>query len=81
MAYSLILRKLGVNIRAIRKTKQISMEELSFKCKIDYRQIGRIERGEINTTVISLARIAHELEVDLFIFFLDLPPKTENTHR
>ncbi len=63
------LRALGANIRQIRKTKSITMEGLANDADIEYRQLGRIERGEINTSVISLLKIANVLKVSLVDFF------------
>ena len=45
------------------------MEALSYKAEIEYRLLGRIERGEGNTTVISLLKIADVLNVDLIELF------------
>ena len=63
------LIELGKNIRCIRKEKGITMEALSYKAEIEYRLLGRIERGEGNTTVISLLKIADVLNVDLIELF------------
>jgi transcriptional regulator with XRE-family HTH domain len=41
------------------------MMDLAFETGIDYRQIGRIERGETNFTVITLIRIGKVLELKL----------------
>ena len=45
------------------------MQTVANEAEIEYRQLGRIERGEINTTVISLAKLAEALNVDVSIFF------------
>jgi transcriptional regulator with XRE-family HTH domain len=47
----------------------LTMEALANETEIEYRQIGRIKRGEINTTIISLVRIAEVLKVDISQFF------------
>lgn len=65
------LVKLGTNIRKLRKQKGFTMESLANEIEMEYRQLGRIERGEINTTVISLLKIATALDIsvkDLFDF-------------
>lgn len=65
------LKALGANIRLIRQSKSITMEELANNAEIEYRQLGRIERGEINTSVLSLLRLSECLAVpitDLFKF-------------
>jgi transcriptional regulator with XRE-family HTH domain len=65
-----LLKMIGANVRRIRTENNITMESLSFESGIEYRQIGRIERGEINTTVMSLFRIAKVLNTEIGNFFV-----------
>lgn len=67
--YDSYLQGLGKQIRRIRKDKGLTMEKLALKAEIDFRQLGRIERGEGNTTVVSLLRIAEVMEIDIVEFF------------
>lgn len=67
--YNKYLKQLGNNLRRIRKEKGLTMEILANEAEIEYRQIGRIERGEVNTSIISLLRIAEILKVDIKVFF------------
>ena len=60
----------GRNVRRVRKEKNISMETLAHEADIEYRQLGRIERGEINTGILSLYVIADILRVNINEFFL-----------
>jgi transcriptional regulator with XRE-family HTH domain len=62
---SSFLLKLGNNIRRIRKIKGLSMEGLANEIEMEYRQLGRIERGEINTTILSLLKISVALKVSV----------------
>lgn len=64
-----IVKKVGENLKRIRTNKGFSQELLSFKTKISTNQIGRIERGEINTTISTLYEISLALEVDMNEFF------------
>lgn len=59
------LKKMGKNIREIRIEKGISQEELSFRTDLSRNQIGRIERGEINTGIRTIYEISLGLEVDV----------------
>ncbi len=63
------LKALWANIRLIRKSKSITMEELANDAEIEYRQLGRIERGEINTSVLSLLKLSECLGVDIADLF------------
>ncbi len=73
-----LLKMIGANVRRIRTENNITMESLSFESGIEYRQIGRIERGEVNTTVMSLFRIAKVLNTDIRNFF-DTPHMFQKT--
>ena len=41
------------------------MEGLANEIEMEYRQLGRIERGEINTTILSLLKISLALKVSV----------------
>ena len=68
--YDSFLKEFGKHLRQIRKDKGLSMEALSYKAEIEYRQLGRIERGEINTSIITSLRLAEALQVELSKLFL-----------
>lgn len=67
--YDTYLKKVGNTLRKIRKEKGFSMENLANEAEIEYRQLGRIERGEINTSIISLLRICNTLEIKMKSLF------------
>lgn len=61
----------GKNLRILRKSKNLSQENLANDANIPINQVGRIERGEINTTITTLHSIAQALNIptsDLFNF-------------
>jgi transcriptional regulator with XRE-family HTH domain len=57
-----LLITFGQNLRKIRESKNFSQEELAYNADIPISQVGRIERGEINTTISTLYSIAKALE-------------------
>lgn len=59
------LKAIGANIKKERESKGISQHELSFRIDISRNQIGRIERGEINTSLSALYEISTGLNVDV----------------
>lgn len=59
----LFLRNIGNNIRTVRKSKNLSQEELAFKINSARNFIGCIERGEKAPTVYVLYKIAAVLNV------------------
>jgi transcriptional regulator with XRE-family HTH domain len=66
----LVLNQLGSRIREIRKTRNMTQDDLADKCKFEKGNLSRIETGQTNLTMRSLLRISQALEVpiaDLFI--------------
>jgi transcriptional regulator with XRE-family HTH domain len=57
------IKKFGQRLKEIRKLKKVSQEELAFRCGFELSQIGRIERGTINTSISHVAKIATALEI------------------
>ena len=60
-----ILKAVGSNLRKARKAKGYTMESLASEAEIEYWQLGRIERGEINTPILSLLKITEVLKIKL----------------
>ena len=66
-----ILKKFGNRLRHLRTERKISQQSLELKAGISKNQIGNIERGEVNVTLITLMAIATVLEIspkELFDF-------------
>jgi transcriptional regulator with XRE-family HTH domain len=60
---------IGVNLRRIRTARGWSQERLSDKSFLDQDYVGRVERGQVNVSVDSLAKIAKALGVEIIEFF------------
>ncbi len=60
-----ILIKFGNRVREIRKERNLSQEELSFKADLHRTYIGMIERAEKNITLINIDKIAKALDVEI----------------
>ena len=54
----------GNQLRKVRKAKRFSQEKLSFETDLMVSQIGRIERGTINTSISMVCKLAKALKVD-----------------
>lgn len=54
---------IGKRIKALRINQGISQSQLAFECGIRINQIGRIERGEINTSITAVFAIAKALHI------------------
>ena len=66
-----LTKAFGKKLRQIRISKKISQEYLADEAGVPVSQIGRIERGEINTTISTAYLLAAKLGVtidDLFDF-------------
>lgn len=57
------IKKFGQRLKEIRKEKGMSQEQLALETGFELSQIGRIERGEVNTSISHLAEIANALGV------------------
>jgi transcriptional regulator with XRE-family HTH domain len=55
------LKAFGKHIRQLREERGLTMENLAFDAGIEYRQLGRIERGEVNTTISTVLAISTAL--------------------
>lgn len=60
-----LLLALGEAIRRIRLEKGISQEKLALLAEVDRSYVGRVERGDNNVAVLTLARLAKALEVSM----------------
>lgn len=58
------LKSFGNHLRMKRKHLGFSQERLAYEAEIELRQLGRIERGEINTGILSVKLIADTLKID-----------------
>jgi transcriptional regulator with XRE-family HTH domain len=58
-----ILNKFGDHLRELRLSKKISQQDLELKAEISKNQVGNIERGEVNITLITATAIARALDI------------------
>ena len=72
-----LVKTLGERIRNFRIEMNLSQLELANEADIPLSQIGRIERGEINSTISTLYVIAQALDIELKIL-LDFKIKEKN---
>jgi ribosome-binding protein aMBF1 (putative translation factor) len=65
------IKAFGEQVKLLRNKKGLSQEDLAFKFdpQISTNQVGRIERGEINTSISTAKVIAKSLEVSLSELF------------
>lgn len=59
------LKKLGLRIRELRKTKRLTQDELSELAEMNSKHLGEVERGIINISIQNLDKIAESLGVPI----------------
>gem|GEM_PF-4975595 len=64
------LQALGQRVNHIRKAKNISFQELSYRCDIEKSNLVKLTTKGTNITASSLYRIANALEVPVAEFFM-----------
>ncbi|KKR51813.1 MAG: DNA-binding protein [Parcubacteria group bacterium GW2011_GWE1_40_20] len=69
MAYKFLYKKIGVNVKKIRKQKQVTQEKLAFDAHLNRTFIGCVERGERNFSIETIYRISRALKTPLCSFF------------
>lgn len=60
-----LIKSVGEKIRLKRLELNLSQEILSYDANIPRNQIGRIERGEINTSIVVLHKICKALKIEI----------------
>lgn len=63
------MRAFGENLKKLRKEAKLTQEDLANDCNISLSQIGRIERGEINTTISTLFVLGKALDLKVAELF------------
>jgi len=58
-----VTRAFGKRLREVRKSKKLSQERLGHLIGLTVSQVGRIERGKINTSLMMIYNLAIALEV------------------
>lgn len=63
------LKLIGENITRIRKSKNLSTNELANLCEMEKSNLIPIEKGRINVTVNTLIKISKALEIEITELF------------
>ena len=64
-----IKQKVGERIKYLRNKENVSQEELAYRTELELSQIGRIERGVINTSISNVFLIAEVLNIPPKVLF------------
>lgn len=63
-----ILSEIGNKVKAFRKKNGLSQFDLGIAADIPKNQVGRIERAEINTSILTLHKIAKVFKTNVKAF-------------
>lgn len=63
------IKEFGKKLRQFRLAKEMTIEDLAWATDLQTSQVGRIERGEINTSISFVFLFARALEVKPSDFF------------
>jgi len=58
-----VKRRFGARLRQLRKARKTSQESVALAAGLDRSYLGRIERGEVNVSLVNIERIAAALDV------------------
>ena len=58
---------LGRNVRALRRERGLSQEELAHRAEMERSYVSDIERGRRNPSVRALGKLASALEVEAWV--------------
>lgn len=64
-----IRKSYGEHLKAFRKKKGLSQEDLAFKSTIHRTYISEVERGRRNISIVNIAKIAKALDLSIKEFF------------
>ncbi|KEK09339.1 hypothetical protein EP18_19510 [Lysinibacillus sphaericus] len=59
-----LTKRVGINIRTIRKSQNLTIDELAEKCDFQSPYLSDVERGERNITLQTLTKILDALQVE-----------------
>jgi DNA-binding XRE family transcriptional regulator len=65
-----LIKSVGSKIRNTRILKGLSQATLSYDANIPKNQVGRIERGEISTSITTLFKICKALNIQIQELFI-----------
>lgn len=72
----------GDQVRKLRKSKKMTIQDLAFEVGIEYTQLSRIERGVISTSLYQLFLISRALDIDLLLLLKEIEMSAlQTSHR
>lgn len=63
--YTEEIRHIALRIKALRKERKLTVQELAYRCDIERSNLSRLETGRSNPTIKTLCIICNALDVPL----------------
>jgi ribosome-binding protein aMBF1 (putative translation factor) len=57
------LKQIGLRVRVPRTAQRLRQDQLADRAVLDRTYVSRLERGQDNLTVLTIARLAHALNI------------------
>lgn len=70
-----VLKNFAATVRSLRESKSITQEAFAFTAGVDRRGFARIERGDVDVRLTTIAKIAEALEVPIGALFEGKRPR------
>ncbi len=68
-----IRRRLAANVRRLREAAKLTLADAADYADMHWRHWQKVEAGEVNATLDTLARLCVALNVDVLVLFAPLP--------
>lgn len=69
---SIILKRISEQLKALRKERKLTQQQLSELCRVHRKFISLVERGMHNISVLTLCQIINALGKDFSSFMVNL---------
>lgn len=69
---SIILKRIGEQLKALRKERKLTQQQLSELCRVHRKFISLVERGMHNISALTLCQIINALGKDFSSFMVNL---------
>lgn len=79
--YTEEIRHIALKIKALRKERKLTVQELAYRCDIERSNLSRLETGRSNPTIKTLCIICNALDVPLARSLNRLPVRVLQTCR
>ena len=70
--YETTIKTIAQNIKRIRQSKKLSVQEVAYRCDIERSNLSRLEAGKTNMTIKTICLICSVLNVKLSDVIKDL---------